>query len=480
VKRGSSLRRVSQRWGTVESFGAISEGHCSISTLNHRPGKKPKASAAESPADASFDQRWAWRIGAVAVIVTPLLVSRTGDDAFRLPKDAFFRACGVTIAALLLLGLVWRIRSIPRPAHPRWWSSLTLSVLIVAWTAVSAIASTNPRLSFYSVLWVVSAVVLFHAIEARSESTRYLVLVIGMLPAVLNALVAVLQELRIWNPFIPMELLYNKAGESLTGLRGTIGFLGNPNDVGTYLLPSLVCAVAASVSSQKWRWLYVAIGAIMMAGIIASRSIASFAAAGASFVALAILAQRRLRWILLLALLVGIAGAIAFIPPIRHRAAKMQDLAREGRYDEMVSGRLIGSLTAWEMLKEHPILGVGPGAFGYEFFDHVLLLRRRWPGLFRHVAAVPNFGEAHNDHLQVLAVTGVVGYALMLAAIVFLGSRSFTRGVETDERRRFARVASLPLAVAFSVSALAQFPLELAASLTAYIFYAAMCIAWSK
>jgi O-antigen ligase len=93
---------------------------------------------------------------------------------------------------------------------------------------------------------------------------------------------------------------------------------------------------------------------------------------------------------------------------------------------------------------------------------------------------MPNFGEAHNDHLQVLAGTGLVGYGFMLAAIALLASRSFIRRADDDdERARFARLASLPLAIGFSVSALAQFPLELAAALTAYLFYSALCVAWS-
>ena len=162
-----------------------------------------------------------------------------------------------------------------------------LSILIVLWTGVTAASSTNPRLSMFSVVRVISAALLFLAIETGAGSRSSAILVIGMLPAVLNALMAVVQELRIWSPFLPLETLFNRAGEQLTGLRATVGFLGNPNDIGTYLLPTLVCSAAASVSFRKWRFLWITIAAITLAGITVARSVASFVAVGAALVTLA-------------------------------------------------------------------------------------------------------------------------------------------------------------------------------------------------
>ena len=77
-----------------------------------------------------------------------------------------------------------------------------------------------------------------------------------------------------------------------------------------------------------------------------------------------------------------------------------------------------------------------------------------------------NWGEVHNDHLQVAAETGLPGYALFLLAI---GIGSGIVAVDDARGRRviaeatFARAFRWPLATAVFVICLAQFPLELAA-----------------
>jgi amino acid transporter len=98
-----------------------------------------------------------------------------------------------------------------------------------------------------------------------------------------------------------------------------------------------------------------------------------------------------------------------------------------------------------------------------------------------HIEFLPfgeNFGEAHNDHLQTLAVAGLPGYALFIVALVVLGRRSLRR--DHDEPRTFASVAALPVVVAFAVVALAQFPLSLAAPMSVALHYAALIVAGAK
>jgi O-antigen ligase len=133
-------------------------------------------------------------------------------------------------------------------------------------------------------------------------------------------------------------------------------------------------------------------------------------------------------------------------------------------------------LAAWEMAKDHPIVGVGPGCYRYEFYDYKLRVEDKYQSLAYATMRSYNFGDAHNDHLQTLAQTGIPGYALLVAVIAIVARRSFVRAPGSTQRN-FARLASLPLVVAFAVSAMPQFPMELAGPMTTLIAIAVPCMA---
>ena len=88
-----------------------------------------------------------------------------------------------------------------------------------------------------------------------------------------------------------------------------------------------------------------------------------------------------------------------------------------------------------------------------------------------------NATEAHNDQLQVLAETGVIGYAILIAAFVAFALTA--RGARRDPRESFARDAALPLAVSIFVSTLAQFPLQLAVTIVTYATAAGVLRGWT-
>jgi O-antigen ligase len=76
------------------------------------------------------------------------------------------------------------------------------------------------------------------------------------------------------------------------------------------------------------------------------------------------------------------------------------------------------------IIKAHPIIGMGLGAFGlvYTRYDSR-------NGLFR-------LEQAHNDYLQVLSDGGIVGAALALFFVVVLFRKAFARGESRDDFRR--------------------------------------------
>ena len=88
-----------------------------------------------------------------------------------------------------------------------------------------------------------------------------------------------------------------------------------------------------------------------------------------------------------------------------------------------------------------------------------------------------NFGEAHSDHLQTAAETGLPGYALFVAGILVLALPA--RGKRADHQDLPARLGHslrVPIATAIAVVTIAQFPLQLAAPRLMFLFLAAICI----
>ena len=92
--------------------------------------------------------------------------------------------------------------------------------------------------------------------------------------------------------------------------------------------------------------------------------------------------------------------------------------------DDPTTGRAHFWSVTLGIIKAHPILGTGLGAFGvvYTQFD-------TRSGLFR-------LEQAHNDYLQILSDAGIVGGILGLSFVILLFRRAFHRMRSKDEFRR--------------------------------------------
>src|SRR5206468_2479690 len=125
--------------------------------------------------------------------------------------------------------------------------------------------------------------------------------------------------------------------------------------------------------------------------------------------------------------------AIVAYQPLHLRIVRWLAAAKSGHIDDILANRGAGILGAWEMFKDHPLVGVGPANYRYAFYDYKLRVEDQHPTLTLQTTRASQFGEAHNDHLQTLAQTGVPGYALFLTAAILVAARSFRRlgnGVE--------------------------------------------------
>jgi len=397
-------------------------------------------------------------VTSIAGLVVIAFAVAPGVDLFRIAKESVMRLQAIVSAFLLAVAVAYggsaRLRELLR-------DRAVVAVLagILVWTAVTTLTSGHRLLSVESLVTVVCSVILFVAIwyiAPQVPAAALLALVPGV---VVNTLFAALQEYRIWNPFLFAQDI--GAWDHLA----TTALIGNPNDIGGYLALCAVVLLMASASLEgRLRWISVAAGVIAILGVFVSqtRTAALALVAAAAYVAL------RRSWKLALAVAVAVLLSLLIATrvdlPVLTRIAQVPSYLARGEWNVVLSDRLPAFAAAVGMVADHPVVGVGPGAYKYFYLAYRIRASEIYPSVIMSGAGV-NFAETHNDHLQVLAETGLPGYALFIAACVVLVRRSRN---------------ALPLVITLAVLALAFFPLQIAVTRHLLITISALLVGWSR
>jgi O-antigen ligase len=410
----------------------------------------------------------AWALG-FGVVATGLVFDPRVEDAFRLPKELVFRGVAIVLLAIAVFAATrrdGRWRDLLRGVNRIEW---ILCAAIAVWTTVTALLSTNRLLSRESTITVLATLVIVLSARRLAPSLPLTAMDICLIPALLNALLVMLQELKIWNPF---QLA---AG----GHVASTAFLGNPNDVGTYLAcPIIVAAVGTLVLRGNRQRLYALAAVVLLGGLVASATRTAIIALVAGILAFALIGRWKHALLMLagLALLSGVAFTVS--NGMRKNVRKMRAGIAQRRLDIVFSERLVPFLSAMEMIRADPLTGVGPGCFKFHYMDERSVVQQRYPPQWTRNWP-QNFGETHNDHLQVAAETGLIGYALFLAAVAYVAAGGLARQADARApRQRLAHLMRVPLAVTFFVVALAQFPLQIAATRTMYLMLGVLAVGW--
>jgi O-antigen ligase len=213
--------------------------------------------------------------------------------------------------------------------------------------------------------------------------------------------------------------------------------LSHPNEAAMLLelgLPLLVAAAWAA--APRWRTPMILAAMACMLAIVLTFSRAGVVTALLEVGLLGVLAARRAQrgWLLT-------AAAVALVVPLA--------LAWTGLADPGLDRRLLAGLdessqlqpprtefwsVATEMLRDNPLLGVGPDNFRWRFTDY-------------SGNAVDNLGiHAHNQYLEALADSGVLGFVSLcwlLAALVLASVKSLRLASRADWPWRAALLTSL-------------------------------------
>ena len=457
MKRGGGAK-------TTDGAGRRRSGAARPRTATARAAgshRKP-ARADAAPFDA---RRWGRWLAIAAVVVPPLVVVPGLLEPFRLPQR--LTAEWLALASLVFLAVGSPRLSLPEAGEPprawfplpalRTWLRLpplqaALPLLLVA--AASLLTTVHPAhvVDALADLAIGVAVLVGWSLALDVRALRRM-LDAALVPAAALAVVGILQLHQIWQPMVFAEA---PEAERLA----VTSLAGNPGDLAAVLVLPLLVAQAGLREARGWRlgWrlLVLALCTYALAGTQTLTSLVA-AAAGSAVLWAALLPRRRV---------VAAAAAtvavllllVALVAPLRQRVEFLwQSVTVGDGLNEVLSGRLDAWRVAARLLADHPLAGVGFGAYRAEFGPAKLRrLGEGTPFFTGHVN--PSFASAHDEYLEVGADLGWPGLAALAWGIALVVRAVWRAG------RRFApadRALAWGGLVALALLALGYFPFRL-------------------
>ncbi len=370
---------------------------------------KTKKSAKKPTAKPAAWKTWVfgWLLPGILVSLPALIVTAGTNENFRLPKLLLSEL----LVLLTLAGLSLRLR---RVEVVSWGDVLRQPVILAAGPLVLvaalsfAVGEHRHQGAQALTSLVIGAAALVGWSLGLREPERQRVFRCLLVPASLLALVAVLQYHDLAEIFRFQDPLQERIG--VTSLAG------GAFDLSAYLLlPALIAQRGLALAAgSRGRVVHGLLLALFLYAIAITQTLSVLAALLLSSLALwAFLVPRRKLFAAMgIALTVG-ALLGATIGPLRQRVtSKLGDLQRAD-LNRVLTGRLDGWRAAGWMFEQHPLLGVGHGAYRAEFGFAKLALKEEGVRFYRRQHQ-PYFVNAHNEILEVAAETGALGLGALL------------------------------------------------------------------
>ena len=395
------------------------------------PGKPRPAASRKAPAAAAsprtprtpIDLRLALFFLWLLILLPPFLLAQVAKESFRAPK----LLASEWLALASVVCLAWGLRRREEVRLADLWrlpaARAVLPILAIATAGLAVTRHPEHTREGLADLWI--GAVCLVAWSAALPASRVERLLRGMLwPAALLAAIGIGQFHGWWQPLLFFGLT--------PGSRLAItSYAGNPGDLGAYLvLPVLIA------QETLWRrlragerlgrpavWSTAAALSICLYALLLTQTIAAVVALLAGSVLLwgALLPRRRAAALLAGAIVTTVLVVVA-VPPLRQRLVEKAQAVSYLDLNWFLSGRLDGWRTAAWMLGQHPLTGVGHGAYRPEFVPAKLALLDRGVQFFPGQTQVV-FANAHDEYLEAGAEWGIPGLlALAWAGWVLLAA----------------------------------------------------------
>lgn len=266
--------------------------------------------------------------------------------------------------------------------------------------------------------------------------------------------------------------------------RGAFGPFVNRNHFAGFLeMGVALCGglMIGRVVKQVWLAIYGSCALAMCAGIGLSASRGGVLALAAEIVFLILIAiptffhsrkqdQTRRAGILIrsaAALLIGIGaiGGAVFLVGSEGLVANFSQLQTETQGElpasERFSRRDIWHATT-ELIKDHPLTGVGLGAFQFAYTR------------YDQSSGIQRVEQSHNDYLQIVADAGLIGGFIALVFVALLFVRGFSTVQTHNRQKRAVVMGALAGCFAIAVHSFVEFNLQITSNAQLFLALAAL------
>jgi O-antigen ligase/tetratricopeptide (TPR) repeat protein len=255
------------------------------------------------------------------------------------------------------------------------------------------------------------------------------------------------------------------------------GFMGNPNLLSDFLALCLPAALILLLTRKKlfWQIIILILSSVMVTSIFLAQTRSSFFAViiGLVFFFTMIffmkkdaMKVKKKNIVTLLVLLIIIMELLYLLPGLKDRI-KFES--------ETLKLRKAIWRTTLEMIVIKPWLGFGAGSFKHEFYDHHIERLLREHRQFNYTPSKNGVDQAHNEYLQIIAESGLVGLFIilwLLAAYI----KSILRFIESneDEFYHIQQIGAATSIIILVLSCIASFPLHFISTAILPLIYMGM------
>jgi putative inorganic carbon (HCO3(-)) transporter len=319
---------------------------------------------------------------------------------------------GLLLTALAIYWLILTLsdeRTIPRatPIHLLVWLYWSIAAIAVAFSPVKIAALSGwGKLSLFFLMFMAAARFLRSPKLAQGIITA--ILLVGL----------VVSSYGIRQQFMGVEQLatWNDPTSEMAGATRVYSYLGNPNLLASYLLPIFALSLGAVFAWRTWPQKALALTMVAVNGACLFFTQSRGGWIGVLLLSLTFLLLLYLWWqkylpifwqkwllpLVLWSLVTLIVLALVSVEPLRIRVMSIF----AGRKDSSNNFRLNVWSSVADMIRDRPILGIGPGNTAFKKI-YPLYMQPKYSAL-----------SAYSIYLETLVETGIIGFGVFLWLIV--------------------------------------------------------------